>query len=220
MATPVDLRTRAPKEPAKEPSRPPLTEAELEEIKQLHAEGKGRNEIAEAIGRSPSTVTKACKKLELSFDESQTVEATAARVAKMKAQRVDLAEKLLEDVLKMRERLWAPHTYYERGPDALVPVTLPLPPLRDARDGYSALQIALKGHLDLVSESTDTGIEGKRSVLANLIAGIKTAVKEDQDNGGEAPNMTLAANDGDVPDAAANAAGDNQAAEPVTEEGP
>jgi len=207
VATPTSARSRAKKSPttAKTPARPPLTEAELEQIKQLHAEGKGRNEIAEAIGRAAATITAAAKKLGLSFDESQTVEATAARVAKMKSQRMDLAEQLLEDVLKMRERLWSPHNYYERGPDSLVPVTLPLPPLRDTRDGYAALQIALKGHLELVSESTDNGIDGKRSVLANLIEGIKSAVAEDRAAGIEAPDMSLAANDGDVADPITNA---------------
>ncbi len=197
MATPTAARTRTPK-PKKEPSRPPLTEAEIEQIKQLHAEGKGRNEIAEAIGRSPASVTKVTKQLGLAFDESKTVEATAARVQKMKAQRIDLAEQLLEDVLKMRERLWSPHHYYERGPESLVPVTLPLPPLRDTRDGYAALQIALKGHLELVSESSDSGIEGKRSVLANLIAGIKSAVAQDQADGGSAPDSSLPPSDGDA----------------------
>ncbi|QOH59901.1 helix-turn-helix domain-containing protein [Rhodococcus rhodochrous] len=204
MATPTSARTRAKKAP-KAPARPKLTDDELEQIKQLHSEGKGRNEIAETLGRAAATITSACKKLGLAFDESQTVEATAARVAQMKAKRIDLAEQLLDDALKIRERLWSPHHYYEKGPDSLVPVTLPLPPLRDTRDGYGALQIALKGHMELVSESTDTGIEGKRSVLANLISGIKSAVAEDRANGGEAPDMSLAANDGDVADPITNA---------------
>lgn len=204
MATPSNLRTRAKKEP-RPPQKPPLTEDEIEQIKQLHSEGKSRNQIAKEIGRSPASVTKVTKQLGLAFDESKTVEATAARVQAMKARRIDLAEQLLGDVEKMRDRLWSPHQYYERSGDSMIPITLPLPPLRDARDGYAALQIALKGHLELISESTDTGIEGKRSVLANLIDGIKKAVAEDKASGAEAPDMTLAANDGDVADPIANA---------------
>ncbi|WP_281256219.1 hypothetical protein [Nocardia amikacinitolerans] len=31
-----------------------------------------------------------------------------------------------------------------RGLDSLVPITVPLPPLRDVRDGYAALSLALR----------------------------------------------------------------------------
>ncbi len=185
-------RTTRPKKGTKKPD---LTQAERDKIAALHAKGKGRNEIAREIGRSAYSVTKVVKELGLSFDEAATVEATAARVAQMKARRVDLAEKLLDDALKLRERLWSPHNYYERGQDAMIPMTLPLPPLRDARDGYAALQIALKGHMDLIAGSTDSSVEDKRSVLANLIDRIKTVVDEDKKNGAPPPDTSVPVND-------------------------
>ena len=190
MATPVALRTKK-KTPAKKTAsaRQPLTTDEKARIKLLHAAGKGRNEIAKELSRSGYTISKAIKEMGLGFDESQTVEATAARVAKMRDRRVDIAEKLLNDVELIHQRLWSEHTYYERGQDSLIPVTLPLPPLRDLRDGYSALQIALKGHTELIAGSTDATVESKRSVLANLIAGIHDVVARDKAEGRERPDM-------------------------------
>lgn len=206
MATPVGLRTKTKKAPSKKPAtNGPLTDDEREKIKQLHAAGKGRNAIATEIKRSGYTVSKAIKEMGLAFDESQTVEATASRVAKMRDRRVDLAEKLLNDVELIHQRLWSEHTYYERGTDSLIPVTLPLPPLRDLRDGYSALQIALKGHTELIAGSTDATVESKRSVLANLIAGIHDVVKADKAAGNSRPDMGAPV-EGDIPMPADNAA--------------
>lgn len=189
MATPVSARTRAPRKPSAK-GRNTLTDAEKAKIAQLHAAGTGRNEIARQLNRSPSLISKVVKDIGGEFDASASVEATALRQAKMKERRLDLAEKLLEDAENLRLRLQGPHTYYERAGENLIPVTLPHVPLRDVAAGYSALSIALKGHNDLMSGSAETSMEAKRSVLANLIDGIKGQVAADKAAGIAAPDMS------------------------------
>ncbi|WP_433714491.1 hypothetical protein ACQP2U_10470 [Nocardia sp. CA-084685] len=85
-----------------------------------------------------------------------------------------------EHIPALHERLWSPVTTYERGVDSLIPVTLPLPPLRDVRDGYTALSLALRSLSELlISQSNDTGA-GDRSMLSDLFGKLKAAVEADQ----------------------------------------
>lgn len=168
------------KPPPKKRAPRPVTEKERAQARKLAAEGVARNEIARRLKRSAATITKIIREAGQSFDRSQTAEATAARVEDMKARRLEIAELLLADVPKLHERLWSPHRYYERGPDAPIEMELPLPPLRDVRDGYGAIGLALRGHQDMMRESSTATVENKRSVLGDLIAGLKAAYDADK----------------------------------------
>ncbi|WP_221761289.1 helix-turn-helix domain-containing protein [Kibdelosporangium aridum] len=64
-----------------------ITDADHDRVRELHAEGKTRNDIARAIGRSPSTVTGIARKLGLTFDRSATAAATHARQIDNRARR-------------------------------------------------------------------------------------------------------------------------------------
>jgi predicted transcriptional regulator len=67
----------------------PLTEAEHARIRELHEDGKSATEIAKAIGRAKSSVSRYAKKVGLSFDTEQTAVATVAnqdRAAAIRAQ--------------------------------------------------------------------------------------------------------------------------------------
>src|SRR5690606_40817928 len=57
----------------------PVTDAERARVRELHAQNKGRNEIAEAIGRSAGTITNLAREMGLSFDRSATAAATEAK---------------------------------------------------------------------------------------------------------------------------------------------
>lgn len=51
----------------------PVTDEERERVRQLHAEGKGRNEIAEILGRGGRTISTIAKDLGLSFSRAAEV---------------------------------------------------------------------------------------------------------------------------------------------------
>ncbi len=162
-------------------SRPgKITDADRQRIVELHAQGKGRNEIADILGVTRSAITYWARKLELRFDESQTAEASAARLEQLKRRRLDLAEMIEQQIPALHQRLWSPVTTYERGVDSLIPVTLPLPPLRDVRDGYTALSLALRSLSDLLTSQSNDTVAGDRSMLADLFGKLTAAVEADQ----------------------------------------
>ena len=77
-------------------------------VASLHAAGVSRNDIAQEIGRSPSTVTGIARGLGLSFNRAATAAATAAKVADARDRRAQFALALLADAERLRSQLWAP----------------------------------------------------------------------------------------------------------------
>ncbi|MCI2424110.1 helix-turn-helix domain-containing protein [Saccharopolyspora sp. K220] len=63
-------------------------------MRELHAQGKTRNDIAREIGRSPSTVSRLAHAAGLSFDRSKTAAATQAKQRDNAARRADLVRRL------------------------------------------------------------------------------------------------------------------------------
>ncbi|MGX4695450.1 helix-turn-helix domain-containing protein [Streptomyces sp. JNUCC 63] len=94
----------------------PVTDEERAEIRRLHAEGKGRNEISRIIGRSLRTISVQAAKMNLSFDRTMTEEATRARKADLEERRVILAEALHTDAEELTERLWQKYRVFNGTP--------------------------------------------------------------------------------------------------------
>lgn len=92
-----------------------LTDAEIARIRELHATGMSRNDIARTIGRSARVVSKYAERLGLDFDREQTREATAAKVADAKARRAELQLKLLDDAERLRGQMFAPVVAFSFG---------------------------------------------------------------------------------------------------------
>jgi hypothetical protein len=86
-----------------------------EDIARLHAEGKGRNEIARELELSSSVVSYSAKVQGLKFDGSQVLMATEVRRREAQDRRAILSVALLDDVEKLRERLFAPLKYTQYG---------------------------------------------------------------------------------------------------------
>lgn len=131
---------------------------------------KSARQIASDHGVSPSTVHKISRDagLEESFERSNTENATRAHVADMAAQRAQLAQAMLDDAHKLRERAWSEYQAIANGPDGPTTVTLDLPPLRDTQAAYTSMGIALDKHLALVRHDADPGTDSTRSMLADL----------------------------------------------------
>ncbi|MFM9368083.1 helix-turn-helix domain-containing protein [Streptomyces sp. Da 82-17] len=78
----------------------PITDRDREQVRRLHAEGKSRNAIARAIGRSAATVSKIAREAGLTFTGGARVAAaTEARRADAAARREQLADDALDGAL-------------------------------------------------------------------------------------------------------------------------
>ncbi|WP_030621576.1 helix-turn-helix domain-containing protein, partial [Streptomyces achromogenes] len=94
----------------------PLTAKDRAAVKRLHAKGMSRNDIARAIKRSPSTVSKLAAELGLSFERGHEVEAaTRARKADLSARRAAFAERLQDIAEREADKMSAPTLYWEWG---------------------------------------------------------------------------------------------------------
>lgn len=94
----------------------PVTDQERQRVRELHAEGKGRNEIAEILGRGGRTISNIAKDLGLSFARASEVrQATEIRQADLADRRASLAQRLQEVAERELEKINAPHTYWDWG---------------------------------------------------------------------------------------------------------
>ncbi|MFE6284362.1 helix-turn-helix domain-containing protein [Streptomyces sp. NPDC057877] len=94
----------------------PVTDAERERVRELHAEGKGRNEIAEILGRGGRTISTIAKDLGLSFSRAAEVrQATEIRRADLAARRAELAIKFHDVAERELDKVNKPHKYFDWG---------------------------------------------------------------------------------------------------------
>ncbi|MFD3572815.1 helix-turn-helix domain-containing protein [Streptomyces sp. NPDC058644] len=171
----------------------PITAADRRKVRELHAAGKSRNDIARAIKRSPSTVSKIAAAFEppLSFDRAPQVEAaTRARTADLAARRAALALDLQSDAERLRTQLWAPTTHGEfAGREGEWHEThLPQPRFGDQRAIVASVQTAVGTSLRLAPVEGGDNAEQVRSMLGTLGEALTQATSDDQalDDGGAA----------------------------------
>jgi IS30 family transposase len=162
----------------------PLTKRELDRIRAMHGEGKTRNDIAKALGRSASTITAACNKMGLSFDRTKTAAATKAKVLDAKAKRAQLMNDLLDDAEKLRQQLWAPtkifsfggkdNTYAERKVDR--------PPFKDQRDIVNAVSTTITASLRLDDHDKAHEVDEQKAMLDELFEALGLAWEQHHQN--------------------------------------
>ncbi|MFI6814445.1 helix-turn-helix domain-containing protein [Nonomuraea sp. NPDC050328] len=158
------------------PPAQPLSDAERQQIRDLHAAGHGCNAIARELGRDRSTISHHAKAMGLSFDRAQTRAATAARVDDAKARRAQLALDLLGDAERLRKQLWEPCTLHSFGgrDNSYNSAEVDEPPFRDKRDILGAVAVAVDKHAKLI-DIDHGGAEDGRGMLGALAAGLKAA---------------------------------------------
>ncbi|MFH8792207.1 helix-turn-helix domain-containing protein [Streptomyces sp. NPDC017941] len=152
-----------------------ITDADLQRLRDLHAQGKGRNEIARIIGRSPRTISVYAEKLELTFDRTMTEEATRARKADLEERRVMLAEALQSDAERLTEQMWEPAKVYRIGgsSNTYTEKQLDEPPADAKKDLMASAGIAIEKSLKLVPPEREDA-EGLAAVdqwLRGMIGG-------------------------------------------------
>jgi hypothetical protein len=155
-------------------------------LRELHAQGMSRNDIAREMDRSGSTISRHAAAAGLSFERGPEVEAaTAAKIADAKARRAQMMLDLLDDADKLRLQLFAAttihsfggkdHTYNSKHVDQ--------PLFKDQRDIMGAVSLALNASMRLDHHDTDGGAEGARSMVSQLFGALKTVADQLDDEG-------------------------------------
>ncbi|MGW0465431.1 helix-turn-helix domain-containing protein [Streptomyces sp. NPDC003027] len=145
----------------------PLTDADREAVRTLHAEGKSRNQIARETGRSAATVSKIAAELSLAFSGGARVAAaTEARRADAAARREQLADDALDGALAQVERVGAADS------------------AREARDYATAARALTEVHAKVaeLARTSGTGSTGG-SMLDRLADALLGPTGDDADGG-------------------------------------
>lgn len=132
-------------------ARDPLTDVEKSKIRELHAAGKSRNDIARELGRGMNTISRACAAMQLDFVRTRTAAATEARKQDAKAMRAQLMIDLLADADRLRQQMFEPaHAFNFGGKDNdYNERTLTEPTFADKRNIVQAVSTAVSTSIRL-----------------------------------------------------------------------
>lgn len=136
----------------------PVTDAERAEIRRLHAQGHGRNEIARQLQRGGRTISVEAWAMGLTFDNAAATDiATNNRRAQLAARRMDLAEDLQTDAERLTEQMWQPAVVFNFGgkDNSFEKRPVDEPPADAKKALMSAAGIAIDRSLKLVPPETD-----------------------------------------------------------------
>ncbi|MFF5984410.1 helix-turn-helix domain-containing protein [Streptomyces olindensis] len=149
----------------------PVTDEDRERVRELHAEGKGRNEIAAELGRSGRTISEIAKSLGISFARAAEVrQATEIRQADLAARRAAFAIKLHDIAEREAAKINEPHTYWDWGGKEhdFDTHTAPEPTPGDKRAYMSLVATAVDRSLKLSPPKEEGGSDQVGSLLTNL----------------------------------------------------
>jgi hypothetical protein len=167
----------------------PIDAKDRAAVRRLHKQGKSRNDIARAIKRSPSTVSKIAAQFTppLTFERgAEVVAATEARRIDLAARRVALAEQLHQDAEKLRTQLWEPcvHGAFGGKENVWSQVDLDRPLFADQRNILAATGTAIQQSLKLQPAEGREGTDEVRSMLGTLGEVLTQAAADVDDDGG------------------------------------
>lgn len=149
----------------------PVTDEERQRVRELHAEGKGRNEIAELLGRGGRTISTIAKDLGLSFSRAAEVrQATEIRQADLAARRAAFAIKLQDIAETEAAKINQPHEYWDWGGKEhdFDTYTANEPTPGDKRAYMSLVATAVDRSLKLSPPKDEGGTDQVGSLLTNL----------------------------------------------------
>lgn len=163
-----------------------ISDDQKTEVLALHAEGLARNEIARRVGISAGSVTNICRDAGLTFDRSETKQATEARAVDLAAGRIRLAEKMLAASEGMLDVIDGPYEVYNFGgkDNTFESRVLDSAPVEVRRNIITTAGITFD-KLTRIVEKSDTGLEQAVGVLDTLAEGFRAAADIYR---GETPN--------------------------------
>lgn len=155
-----------------------ISEDQKAQVLALHTEGLARNEIARRVGISAGSVTNICRDAGLTFDRSETKQATEARAVDLAAGRIRLAEKMLAASEGMLDVIDGPYEVYNFGgkDNTFESRVLDSAPVEVRRNVITTAGITFD-KLTRIVERSDTGLDQAIGVIDTLAAGF-TAVAE------------------------------------------
>ncbi|WP_216588581.1 helix-turn-helix domain-containing protein [Streptomyces brasiliscabiei] len=151
----------------------PVTDAERQRVRELHADGKGRNEIAKILGRSGRTISEIAANLDppITFNRAAEVrQATEIRQADLAARRAAFAIKLQDIAEAEAAKINQPHTYWDWGGKEhdFDTHTAPEPTPGDKRAYMSLVATAVDRSLRLSPPKEEGGAEEVGALLTGL----------------------------------------------------
>lgn len=163
----------------------PFTEAEFQELRRLHAEGKRRNEIATLMRRSPRTISVYAEQLGLSFDRTATAMATQAKVIDAKARKAEIILRTYARIEKLHDRLDATegdgYKFTTTTVHGIETEALDHVPAQEEKHMAGALTQYLGQVLKLEALDGDPGLDAARSMLGALAEGVQKIVNSGAD---------------------------------------
>lgn len=169
----------------------PVSDAERDRIKILHARGESAGAIAKQLGRSQSTITRQCKAMGLSFDRSATAEAVQAHVVDAKARRASLSEAFLANAERLNAQMF--EACEDMAPvGGMEPCVLRWnrnePSFADKEKIARGAGVLADKHMKLAEfDTTDEGAAEARSMLGRLFSSLAEAVSETPPGDGGQP---------------------------------
>lgn len=153
-----------------------ISEDQKAEVLALHAEGLARNEIARRVRIAAGSVTNICRDAGLTFDRSETKQATEARAVDLAAGRIRLAEKMLAASEGMLDVIDGPYEVYNFGgkDNTFESRVLDSAPVEVRRNIITTAGITFD-KLTRIVEKSDTGLEQALGVLDTLADGLQAA---------------------------------------------
>jgi hypothetical protein len=142
----------------------------FDELRELHAQGLGRNAIAREMSVPPVMVSRTAEHLELTFDRSKVEAATKARLADLAERKALLAEALMGDAEKLRAQMWEPTTVYSFGgkDNTYEEHEFDEAPAAEKRALMSTAGMAIDRVVKLAPVEESSNLDGAKSMLGSL----------------------------------------------------
>jgi hypothetical protein len=157
-----------------------FTAEDEERLRQLHADGLSRNEIARQMEWSVGTITNHARRLGLAFDREAVRAATDARQVDLKDRRQRLQEQFLD--LAEHTMTRARSRYLLTGFSHTGEITtesVPEPPAKETKDFTLAASSAITSALKLAqADAGDEGRENARGLLRTLGEAMTAAAQD------------------------------------------
>ncbi|WP_320069616.1 helix-turn-helix domain-containing protein [Micromonospora sp. RTGN7] len=149
----------------------PVTQADHDQVRALHAQGLGRNAIAKELRRSGKTISNIAAEMGLSFERTgAAAAATEARKADGATRRAQLQLDALNAANRLMGQMFQPALVYNFGgkENDYNSTTLDEPPFADKRNIATAIQALAGTALKLAEYDKATGNESEKSMLTDL----------------------------------------------------
>jgi transposase len=156
----------------------PLTESEKQQIRDLHAEGLSRNEIAKRVGRAAGTVTAFCQREGLTFPQVERAAQVEAAALSAKQRTLAAHERQLRIVEHQQAKLlrhyddgeeWRTKLKGKAGAERVA--SLDFIPPEDERNTTGAISNSVMA-LSKLAPTDDAGREAAVSIVEALAASL------------------------------------------------